>query len=62
MSLLNHLQLQPIDDVANGMPFTGDDEEINLKEQIDERELEDYWEEVAEDLERDPDWFTFADE
>ena len=33
-----------------------------LKEQIDEKELENYWEEVVEDLEKDPDWFTFADE
>jgi hypothetical protein len=62
MSLLNHLQLQPIDDAISGAPFIGDDEEINLKEQIDERELENYWEEVSEDLERDPDWFTFVDE
>jgi len=64
MSLLSHLDFQQIDDTDDDIPFSNDvqDEEIDLKEQIDEKELENYWEEVAKDLEKDPDWFTFADE
>ena len=64
MSLLSHLDFQKIDDTDDDAPFSNgiQDEEIDLKEQLDEKELENYWEEVVEDLEKDPDWFTFADE
>jgi len=64
MSLLSYLTFQKIDDTGQDIPFGNDvqDEEIDLKEQIDEKELQSYWEEVVKDLEKDPDWFTFADE
>lgn len=63
MSELNYLQFQPIDpssdDALNGQQK---DEDIVLDEQIDENSLENYWEEVVQDIHKDPDWFTFADE
>jgi hypothetical protein len=63
MSELNYLQFQPIDpsseDVSNGQQK---DEDIILDEQIDENSLETYWDEVVQDIHKDPDWFTFADE
>lgn len=63
MSELNYLQFQPIDsssDDANGGQQK--DEDIILDEQIDENSLENYWDEVVQDIHKDPDWFTFADE
>jgi hypothetical protein len=66
MSELNHLVFQPIDptsdddDIPDGHRQSDDD--IELNEQIDESSLENYWEQVVEDIHQDPDWFTFADE
>ena len=63
MSELNYLQFQPIDsssdDTSSGQQK---DEDIILDEQIDENSLENYWDEVVQDIHQDPDWFTFADE
>lgn len=62
MSLLNFLQFQEIDsssdDMADGHR-TQDD--IMLDEQIDEGSLEIFWEQVVEDIHKDPEWFTFSD-
>jgi len=63
MSELNYLQFQPIDSSSDDTFSTQQkDEDIILDEQIDENSLENYWEEVVEDIHKDPDWFTFADE
>lgn len=66
MSLLSHLQFQTTDDSSENTPFVHGkntkDDEIDLKEQIDENQLETSWNKIVEDLEKDPDWFTFADE
>lgn len=65
MSLLTYLQFQPID------PASDEDEipeahqvkqEISLDEQIDEEELETFWTKVVDDIQKDPEWFTFSDE
>lgn len=63
MPELNHLQFQHIDD-DDDLPkaHRGDDDRISLDDQIDEDELEHYWDEVVEDIHEDPDWFTFANE
>ncbi len=65
MTLLTHLQFQPID------PSSDQDEiddahqerqEIDLNEQIDEGKLEAFWQQVEQDIHDDPEWFTFSDE
>lgn len=65
MSLLSHLQFQAIDpsssdDIPDGHGVQ--DDYISLSEQIDEQELDSFWDEVVQDIHDDPDWFTFADE
>lgn len=63
MSELDYLQLQPIgsssDDISDEHRKQ---DEIILKEEIDEDNLENYWNQVVEDIHEDPDWFTFTDE
>lgn len=64
MSLLNHLQFQPIDSSMDDIPdeHRPQDDEITLDSQIDDDSLENYWEKVVGDIHEDPDWFQFADE
>ncbi len=38
------------------------DDDIVLSEQLDEGSLEQFWDKVVQDIHRDPEWFTFADE
>lgn len=61
MSLINNLQLQEIDDLPDDMSssLSNSDDEINLREPIDEGKLEQFWDQVVEDVHKDPDWFTF---
>lgn len=65
MSLLTNLQFQPID------PASDEDEippqhqpvqQIVLHEQIDEGQLEQFWDQVEHDIHEDPEWFSFSDE
>lgn len=60
MSLLNNLELQKIDDsvddLSNG---NNSNDDIDLGDQIDEGALEQYWDNVVNDLHKDPDWFSF---
>jgi len=64
MSLLNHLQFQPIDASGDDIPdeHRPQDDDITLDGQLDDDSLENYWEKVVDDIHEDPDWFTFADE
>lgn len=63
MSLLNHLVFQLIDNSADDIPVNHQHEDnIVLKEQIKEADLEHYWEQVVDDLHRDPEWDTFAED
>lgn len=65
MSLFHRIQFQkpnPLDDglgddIAAEKRETG----ISLKED-DGRELTDFWNNVSEDLKKDPDWFNFDNE
>ena len=65
MPLLNYLQFQPID------PESDKDEineahqcrqEIDLKEDVDEGALGDFWDKVVQDIHNDPERFNFSDD
>lgn len=65
MSLLKFLQFQPIDPASDQDEIDEDHkirQEIQLDEQLDDQDLEKYWEDVVEDIHKDPEWFTFSDE
>jgi len=64
MSLLNYLQFQPIDPASDKDEIPAEhqvNEKIDLKEQIDEGHLEEFWNQVVQDIHEDPEWFNFAD-
>lgn len=65
MSLLNYLQFQPIDPDSDKDEINEDHQlhqEIDLKDDIDEANLEDFWNKVVADIHNDPEWFNFSDE
>ncbi len=64
MSELNYLQFQPIDPAGDDISdaHSKKDDDITLNEQINEDELDNYWDQVVADIHQDPEWFTFADE
>lgn len=65
MSLLNYLQFQPIDPDSDKDEINEDHQfhqEIDLKDDIDEANLEDFWNKVVSDIHNDPEWFNFSDE
>ncbi|NCQ53865.1 hypothetical protein COV88_01765 [Candidatus Saccharibacteria bacterium CG11_big_fil_rev_8_21_14_0_20_41_19] len=63
MSLLKYLQFQEIDSSSDDIPDTHrQQDDILLDESVDEGSLEQFWEQVVQDIHDDPDWFTFADE
>jgi hypothetical protein len=65
MSLLNYLQFQPIDPDSDKDEINEDHQrhqEIDLKEDIDEANLEDFWNKVVSDIHNDPEWFNFSDD
>jgi hypothetical protein len=67
MSDLKYLQLQPVepnDDGTSDSPLDdyARDEDINLDEDIDEQAIEEAWTNIVNDIEKDPEWFTFSNE
>jgi hypothetical protein len=66
MSLLQYLQLQPLepnDDGTSDSPlddYTQDDS-ISLNDDLDEQALDEAWNSIVKDIEQDPDWFHFSD-
>lgn len=63
MSLLNYLQFQEIDSSSDDMLDTHrQQDDILLDEPVDEGTLEQFWDQVVQDIHEDPDWFSFADE
>jgi len=58
MSIYNYLQLQPVDPQDDGTTSDLDeynqDEAFDLKHDIDEQELDNAWDKVIKDLEKDP--------
>lgn len=62
MSLLNYLQFQEIDQSSDEIPVEHQpQDDISLDEPVDENSLEDFWEQVSEDIHEDPEWFNFSD-
>lgn len=66
MSILNYLQLQPVDPTDDGTisPFDqyDQDETIDLTEDIDDSVLEQAWDTVINDFHEDPEKLTFSNE
>lgn len=63
MSLLNYLQFQEIDSSSDDIPFSHrQQDDIFLDEPFDENSLENFWDQVVQDIRDDPEWFSFADE
>lgn len=65
MSLLQYLQLQPLepnDDGTSDSPLDSyaQDDNISLDDDLDEQALDDAWNSIIEDIEQDPDWFKFS--
>jgi hypothetical protein len=63
MSLLNFLQFQKIDQSNDDISedhLVQDD--ISLDDPIDEASLEQFWDQVVEDIHEDPEWFSFDNE
>ena len=64
MSLLNFLQFQPIDPSSDQAEISSNhqqDQQIDLSDSVDEEALEAFWAEVEQDIQNDPEWFTFSD-
>lgn len=68
MSVLQYLQLQPVepnDDGTSDSPLDASynpaADDITLEERPDEAQLETFWNDVVDDIHKDPDWFTFSD-
>lgn len=62
MSLLNYLQFQEIDATSDEMPDQHRVQDNILLDDIDEQSLEDFWDQVVQDIHNDPDWFSFVNE
>ncbi len=66
MPIFNYLQLQPVDPKDDGSVSDLDsfdqDETIDLNEDIDEQQLEAFWQKAVEDLSTDPEKITFSEE
>jgi hypothetical protein len=66
MSLLQYLKPQPVEpnnDGSDDSPLDAysPDETISLDNYIDESELENEWNQIVQDIEKDPEWFNFSD-
>ena len=66
MPIFNYLQLQPVDPKDDGTVSDLDayeqDDTIDLNEDIDEQQLEAFWQAAVKDLESDPEKITFSEE
>jgi len=63
MSIFNHSKQNS--DRSSSVTYVkhrNHDDDIVLSEQLDEGSLEQFWDKVVQDIHRDPEWFTFADE
>lgn len=62
MNFIKKLDLQPEETTSvseNKLPSQKDDDNFDLKEQINESELDNFWSEVEKDIQNDPEWFNF---
>ncbi len=65
MSLINYMQPQSIDsspdELMKESQSKSKDDSIRLDEQVDEEELDQFWDEVVDDIHHDPQWFNFSE-
>lgn len=65
MSIFNYLQLQPVEPSDDGTVSDLDtfqqDETIDLNEDINEKALEDAWDQLIHEIDDDPDKLTFSE-
>lgn len=65
MSLLKYLQFQPIDIESDSDEIDAThqpEEPIHLREEINEEDLDAFWDSVVADIHEDPEWFNFSEE
>ncbi len=62
MSILKNLALQEIDNATDEISagYCAYDDEIVLNDQINEGQLEKFWDNVVEDIHHDPTWIDFS--
>ena len=63
MSLLKYVEFQPIDHLDGPIPVEHTScDDFSLDDVIDEASLEKFWDQVVEDIHKDPEWFNFDSE
>lgn len=67
MHLFHHISFKQIDPLGDGLREEIEREQlepeaITLEEGINEGELSESWQEIQQDIERDPEWFKFTEE
>lgn len=61
MRLFHKLQPQEIENEPDKLVRAKEmSESFDLKEPVDEESLEAFWNQVEEDIQKDPDWFKFS--
>lgn len=61
MQLFRKLQAETVDNESEKLIRARDmSEKFDLKEQVDEDSLDKFWNQVEEDIQKDPDWFKFS--
>jgi|GEM_PF-1133283 hypothetical protein len=64
MSIFNKLQYSPVENQSEEdikLPSKKNDENFDLHEQISESDLDDFWNNVEQDIQQDPEWFKFTE-
>lgn len=64
MSIFNKLQYSQVDNQSEEdakLPSKKNDDNFDLHEQISESDLDDFWNNVEQDIQKDPEWFKFTE-
>jgi len=61
MSFLNHLEFQPIDKYTDTDDSHAATDNIDLNEPVDDASVENYLNQMVQDVRDDPEWFNFDD-
>ena len=61
MSFLNHLVFQPIDKYTDTDVAHVHADNIDLNEPVDDASVENYLNQMVQDVREDPEWFNFDD-
>jgi len=67
MQLFHHISFKKADPLGDGLREEIEAEQlepeaITLEEGVNEGELEQYWQSVENDIDKDPEWFRFSDD